>query len=233
MPDHLLYLAIDAGVLSLPFLFSFHPRIRFYQHWRAFLFGCTLTLVPFIIWDIAFTQSGVWGFNPRYLTGVNLIGLPLEEWLFFICIPYACVFTFYCFGLVKWKVNLKPWYVVFAIMSLVFIVMAILNTERAYTFLTFLLTGVTLGYLSLVSKPKWLPRAVLTYVCILPFFFISNGLLTGSWIEEEVVWYNNTENLGIRLNTIPIEDSAYGFLLVLLNMMLFERARNYSSKVKD
>lgn len=225
MPDHLLYLVIDMGVLLFPLLFSFHPRIRFYQHWRPFVIGCLITLVPFIIWDIAFTHAGVWGFNPRYLTGINLIHLPIEEWLFFICIPYACVFTFYCFGLIKWKFNLKRWYIVFALMSIAFIGIAIFNRERAYPFLTFLLTGITLGYLSLVHKPTWLPRAVLTYLCVLPFFFISNGLLTGSWIEEEAVWYNNAENLGIRLNTIPIEDSAYGFLLVLLNMMLFERCK--------
>lgn len=223
MPERFLYLAIDAGVLLLPLLFSFHPRIRFHRHWLAFANACVMTMIPFIVWDIAFTGAGYWGFNPRYLTGINMIGLPMEEWLFFICIPFACVFTFYCFGMINWKANNKFWNIVFLILSVVLLVNAFANLDRAYTFLTFLLTGLVLGFLSVVEKPVWLPRAIFTYILIFPFFFLSNGLLTGSWIPEEVVWYNDAENLGIRFGTIPIEDSVYGFLLVLLNITLFER----------
>jgi lycopene cyclase domain-containing protein len=211
--------------MLIPFLFSFHPRIRFDRRLRAFANACVPVMIPFIIWDIAFTRSEVWGFNPRYLTGMNLIGLPVEEWLFFICIPYACVFTFYAFGLIKWKVNTWIWYYLFGVISGILLILAILHHARAYTFLTFLLAGITVGYLALVSRPKWLPRAVLTYVMILPFFLISNGLLTGSWIPDEVVWYNDAENLGVRIGTIPVEDAVYGFLLVLLNIILFEGQR--------
>lgn len=223
MPERLLYLAIDIGVILIPFLFSFHPRIRFDRHWGAFIKAALVVLIPFIIWDIAFTETGVWGFNPRYLTGVYLLPLPIEEWLFFICIPYACVFTYYCFGLLRRPPAHAIWYTAFAVASMGLLVCAMLFRDRAYTFLTFLLTGCVGGYLALVERPSWLPRAVVSYAVILPFFFISNGLLTGSWIEEQVVWYNNDENLSIRLGTIPVEDSAYGFLLVLLNVMLFER----------
>jgi lycopene cyclase domain-containing protein len=51
-------------------------------------------------------------------------------------------------------------------------------------------------------------------------FFIVNGVLTGSFILNEVVWYDNTENLGIRMFTIPIEDSIYAFSLILANLSL-------------
>ncbi len=53
-------------------------------------------------------------------------------------------------------------------------------------------------------------------------FFIVNGVLTGSGIENEVVWYNDAENIGIRLFTIPLEDSAYAFSMLLFNLVLFK-----------
>jgi lycopene cyclase domain-containing protein len=51
-------------------------------------------------------------------------------------------------------------------------------------------------------------------------FFIVNGILTGSFIEDQVVWYNNDENLGIRIGTVPIEDSVYAFTMILTVLVL-------------
>jgi lycopene cyclase domain-containing protein len=53
-------------------------------------------------------------------------------------------------------------------------------------------------------------------------FFIVNGILTGSFIEVPIVSYNNSENLGIRLFTIPIEDIGYAFSMLFGNLMIFE-----------
>jgi lycopene cyclase domain-containing protein len=58
---------------------------------------------------------------------------------------------------------------------------------------------------------------------ILVPFFIVNGILTGSFIAEPVVWYNNLENLGIRLFTIPIEDIGYAFNMLFLVVFLNEK----------
>jgi lycopene cyclase domain-containing protein len=53
-------------------------------------------------------------------------------------------------------------------------------------------------------------------------FFIVNGILTGSFIEVPIVSYDNLENLGIRLFTIPIEDIGYAFSMLFGNLMIFE-----------
>lgn len=47
-------------------------------------------------------------------------------------------------------------------------------------------------------------------------------MLTGSLIDAPIVWYNDAENLGIRIFTIPVEDVFYGMGLVLLNILLTE-----------
>ncbi len=49
-----------------------------------------------------------------------------------------------------------------------------------------------------------------------------NGLLT----YLPVVEYNQAEIIGIKIYTIPFEDVFYGMLLVLLNILLFEKFRS-------
>ena len=61
-----------------------------------------------------------------------------------------------------------------------------------------------------------------SFILILIPFFIVNGILTGSFIETPIVSYNNLENLGIRLFTIPVEDIGYAFSMLFGNLMIFE-----------
>ena len=59
----------------------------------------------------------------------------------------------------------------------------------------------------------------------IPFYMV-NGLLTGSLIENQVVWYNNNENLSLRLGTIPVEDVFYALLMLLLVMIGYQVSLN-------
>lgn len=58
-------------------------------------------------------------------------------------------------------------------------------------------------------------------VLLIPIFIV-NGILTGTGLESPVVWYDNNENLGLRLTTNPFEDVIYGFELLLLNVLFFD-----------
>src|SRR5690349_12042868 len=97
MSTHLYYLFVNLGCIIVPFLFSFHPKLMFYKQWKLFVLGIAAMMAIFIPWDIYFTSTKVWGFNPEYILGCYIGSIPVEEWLFFICIPYACLFTYHCF----------------------------------------------------------------------------------------------------------------------------------------
>lgn len=214
------YLLIDIFTISIPFLFSFHPRLNFTKKWSAFFPSMIIVGLVFLSWDVYFTEMEIWGFNPEYLTGLYILNLPIEEVLFFVCIPYACVFTYHCFeklSIQPLNLNAGKWISTFLILIMTFLLL--LNFGKLYTTSTFALLIVTILYLQWAIKVN-LTSFYFTYSVLLIPFAITNGLLTGSFIENQVVWYNNQENLGFRLGTIPFEDIFYGMLLILWNVRL-------------
>lgn len=222
-----LYLLVDFCTLLVPFAFSFHPRINFHKTWKAFFPANIIASLIFLIWDSIFVNKGVWGFNEKYILGIDVFNIPIEEILFFFCIPYACVFTYHCLSLfvkIEWKVNTEN-IVSIAIVFLLFIT-GIIFYNRVYTSVTFISTAVLLLFLKFMFKVTWLQKLLSIYPILLLPFFIVNGILTGSGLQEPVVLYNDVENLGIRLITIPVEDIFYGFELILLNIFLFEYLKN-------
>lgn len=218
-----LYLSLNLLSMALPFAFSFHPRLRFYQNWFAFWPAVLLTASVFLVWDVFFTRMGVWGFNPKYLLGLSWLGLPLEEWLFFICIPYASVFTYACFKTLRVRDYFAPyvraWTTLLATASLIF---GLANLERAYTASVCLATSLLLFAHLFYFRANYLGRFYFAYLVLLFPFLLVNGILTGSFLPEPVVWYNNAENLARRCFTVPLEDFAYAFVLILLNITLYE-----------
>lgn len=229
-----LYLLLNIIAISIPLLLSFDKKVHFYTHWKYFLPAMIITLVIFIIWDVIFTGQGIWGFNERYLTGLSLFNLPLEEFLFFISVPYASVFTLYVleayFPSFRLNSTQVRWVTIFLLLFL--LVLAVIYIDRAYTSVNFIFTIVIL-LLVFLTRPILLSRFYLSYLVILIPFGIINGILTGSFIEEQVVWYNDQENLGFRLGTIPFEDVFYGMSLILMNHYLTETFRNLAAGKKQ
>jgi lycopene cyclase domain-containing protein len=218
-----LYLILNIGSIALPLLFSFHPRIKFHKLWKPFFIGTLIMMVIFITWDVFFTINGIWGFDERYLLGIHLLHLPIEEWLFFICIPYACVFTHYTitksfpnFELSK-RITKIVYYLVLGF--LIFSIMV--NLDKWYTLVNFLYLIILLIIVHTTAS-HLLSKFFLTFLIILIPFFLVNGILTGSFIESPIVWYNNEENMGIRMGTIPIEDAFYAFGMLLTVLFSIE-----------
>lgn len=206
-----------------PFALSFDAKVAFYKKWKPLFVGIIANAILFILWDGWFAREAVWGFNPNYVWPIRLNNLPIEEWFFFIIIPYCSVFIYACLKAYiktepfeKWKHHITLFFL------LATFTLALFNTQKAYTFYNCLIASVLLLIHYLFLKKSWMGYFWLAYSIHLIPFFIVNGILTGMATAEPIVWYNNNENLGLRLFTIPVEDAVYALTCLLLPITIME-----------
>lgn len=213
--------------ILVPIVLSFDKKLQFYKHWRYLFPSIFVVAIFYIGFDVLFTKMGVWGFNSLYHLNKIIFGLPIEEWLFFLVIPYASIFLHESLVLYfpnfKLKNGLSRTFS--AIIIICLLIVLLFNLDKAYTVYIFSSVIIALA-LSFFDKSKIINSYYLTFLVILIPFIIVNAILTGSFIDQEVVWYNNNENLGIRFLTIPIEDFGYAFSLILFNLLLIAKLKS-------
>lgn len=213
-----------------PLMLSFDQKVAFYKNWLYLFPSILIVGMGFILWDEAFTQLGVWGFTPKYLFGIYLGHLPLEEVLFFLVIPYNFIFIFRVLQayfpnrkslvtkrILAWTIGTS------SLMMILFngggqFFFSTLNNAHYYTLsasaFAFILTLFTF-------KKTWFGDFALSYlICLIPFFIV-NGILTGSITDEPIVWYSEQHIIGWRMGTIPFEDLFYNYDLLLPLTLLF------------
>jgi lycopene cyclase domain-containing protein len=218
MDTHFTYLILNLACIFFPFILSFDKKIAYYKLWKPLFIGILISAAFFIIWDILFTKLGVWSFNPTYIMGIYIFNLPIEEILFFITVPYACIFIYEVVnGYTKRDVIGcgKPYSVVISVICLVLI---ILFHDKTYTLVNASICLIMLLYAAFIYKSQNLGRFFLAYFISLIPFLICNGLLTAL----PVVIYNNNENMNLRLFTIPLEDTLYGLSLMLIPILIMD-----------
>jgi lycopene cyclase domain-containing protein len=219
----LTYLFIDFMSVAIPFSFSFHREIKFNKEFNAFFAANFISALSFIIWDVIFTAKGVWGFNGKFIIGINVYNLPLEEILFFICIPFACVFTYRYVNSIfgkSWNENIEKRITILFIT--IFFIAGVWFWKRTYTATTFISFSLLLFLIRFIFRQAWIGNLYRAWLLLLLPFFIVNGILTGTGLSSPVVWYNEEEIIGIRILTIPVEDIIYGFELVMLTVFFYE-----------
>ncbi|HSF53514.1 MAG TPA: lycopene cyclase domain-containing protein [Algoriphagus sp.] len=228
-----LYLGVMLFAISYPLAQSFEHRIRFASQWYALFPALFISAALFIVWDYWFTQIGVWEFNSRYVLGIFYFDLPIEEWMFFFIVPFACVFIYevliYFFPKDIFQPYGKPFVYVMVPLLIGF---GLLHLDKWYTSVNFLVGAAVLLAHFLIFNDQYLGRFLFAYLVHLIPLMLCNGILTGGLTEEPVVIYNNDENLGIRIWTVPIEDSIYSMTLFLLNISIFEKIRSQKTIAK-
>lgn len=223
MNTHYTYFVILAASLAGPLALSFDKKVQFYRKFRYVFPALIVPALLYITWDIFFTFKNVWSFNEKYISGVKLVNLPIEEVLFFLIVPFCCLFIYECvkcyFPDLK---NKKVGDAVFKLLALIIIITGILFYNKLYTSWAFVLCALYMGTIVFVKrffKNFNAAQFLVSYAIILFPFLIVNGFLTAM----PVVLYNDMENMGTRIYTIPFEDMFYGMLLILLNVTIYEK----------
>ncbi|MCZ4242678.1 lycopene cyclase domain-containing protein [Pedobacter punctiformis] len=214
------YLLINLAVLFFPLVLSFDKKVHFFSKWKFVLPAILLTGAVFLAWDLLFVKLDIWSFNPKYITGINLLGLPIEEILFFLTVPYACIFIYECLnayfpanGLEKYSLAISNLVLGLCVAILFF------GYSKWYTLINFGFLFIVLAYVEYVNKKiRFMYRFYRAYLVSLIPFYIVNGFLT----SIPVVLYNSKEILGMRVGTIPFEDHFYLMALLLMNVYLYQ-----------
>lgn len=221
------YLTINLISVALPLAFSFHPKIKFYREWKYLFPAIAIMGAFFLTWDHYFTKWGVWSFNPDYVMGIYIAGMPIEEWMFFLFIPYSCLFIYHCLNLFfkhRWWDKAAPFISWAVVITCAGLMAAGLN--RFYTFATAFFLAVFILMMMIYRHSYWMGRFYRAYLVSKIPFLIVNGALTAL----PVVVYNDNENLGVRINTIPAEDAFYSMLMLMMVTAVYERLKKRSSE---
>ena len=214
-----LYVRIDLLVLALPLALSFDRKVAFWKRWPQVFAAIAAVVLVFGAWDAWMAARGIWSFNPAYAGEFRFLHLPPGEWLFFVCVPYACLFVLVCVRAYLSDRVLRIPRRAFAVPAALFFALAFLYRERGYTATVFLATGLALAALegaasgTLRSRNFWIALG-LTY---LPFL-VANGFLTGI----PIVRYDDAENLALRVGPIPLEDFFFSFSMLGLSILVYD-----------
>jgi lycopene cyclase domain-containing protein len=215
-----LYLWINIGTIAFPFLFSFEKKVAFYKKWIFLFPSLIITGLFFLGWDQWFTEMNIWGFNSKYILGYYIFDIPVEEILFFFTVPYACVFIYEALrAYIRQNETFEELYRWFSLLFFgISCTLLYWYNDRLYTAITCLVVSMILGTHLMVIRRRYMSWFYFAYaVSIIPMLIV-NGILTA----KPVVFYNDKENIGLRLMTIPVEDFLYNLAMLSICIGLYE-----------
>ncbi|MFZ4798323.1 MAG: lycopene cyclase domain-containing protein [Bacteroidia bacterium] len=212
-----------------PFALSFDKKVAFYKWFKPLFIGISINAILFILWDGWFTRSNIWWFNNDYVWPFRINDLPIEEWLFFVVVPYASVFIYACIKAYFSDKFFKPIVTAINYTFIVLLLLAcILFYTKTYTLVNCALALALLLWHQLYLKKSYMAYFWMAYVVHLIPFLLVNGVLTGLVTPEPVVGYNSNEIIGLRIFTIPIEDTIYALtcLIIPITVLEYFKAKN-------
>lgn len=219
------YLLLDILIILFPLLLSFKWKFKYYRYYIALFPSIAIVGAVYIIWDAIVTARGDWWFNYKYLSGISIIGLPIEEILFFIVVPYSCIFIYENLQYFIPDKKIRFNRIFYLLLILVLFLAGLFFYHQDYTILAlmscafFFLVAVWRSPHILQSRNYWLYIGI----SMIPFI-IFNYLLTSTPIvlyNPIAIWGGDGLWNG-RFLTIPLEDFFYNFSMLSFYLLIYQ-----------
>ncbi|HRI00641.1 MAG TPA: lycopene cyclase domain-containing protein [Saprospiraceae bacterium] len=213
---------IFAGILDV-FAYQYH----FIKDW---LLSVITAAFCFIIWDYAFTEVGIWGFNPKYVSGFSIGGFPIEEIIWFLVVPYASLYIFHLVD--RFGSNLREKRSSNLLIVVVIVVLTLFYfkfDDKLYSCFTSGV-GIALCCLAMIRKTSKHEVLIVSFPIIIIPMILVDGLLTGMFTSQPLVAYNPQEFSQIRLISIPVEDFIFGWDYLLSIILIKDIVSNSKSE---
>lgn len=88
------YLAVLALCVVVTLPLELFLKVGVYRQVKRLLLTLGCTGAVFVAWDLAGARLAHWDFVPERITGIAPLGLPLEEYLFFVVVPLCAILAF-------------------------------------------------------------------------------------------------------------------------------------------
>ncbi len=220
------YLILDFLIILFPLLFSFKWKFKYYKFFKPLAASILIVGGSYILWDILVTARKDWWFNEEYLSGIKIVNLPIEEIMFFIVVPFACIFIYenLVYFVKDKEIKFNKWF--YFGLFIVFLIVGLIFYNQDYTILA--MFSVALFFLiAAFLYPKILKSRHFWVYLVLSFipFIIFNYMLTSIPIVEynpEAIWGGTVEQVWhYRFITIPFEDFFYNFSMLSFYLMAY------------
>ena len=222
------YLIFNIIVFAGPLLFGAMRPFYFINRWKYTIVPILIPAIFFLIWDSIVADSH-WHFNDKYVLGITFFNLPIEEILFFISVPFACLFTWEMIirrSEVKelmWINKIRRYLYLLIPIGIWFFISGKHYTGLATSFLGLAVLLDQLLNTNIISQKRF----YLYLLLVLLFTLIFNGYLT--W--RPIVTYGAQYQLDFRIFTIPIEDFVYGTALIFMNTSIYQKIINKKERL--
>jgi lycopene cyclase domain-containing protein len=219
-----LYVSIDALCLLVPAGLSLHRKINFSKVIGDAFLAIAIAALIFILWDAVLIYAGIRNINSAYTLGIDLLGVSLEDVLFFFCVPCAGLAAYFALNQLIEEDYLFPHQeLITSVLIIVLLIFGLYNVDKAYTGPAFLITGLLLTASLLKLRMRFMGRFYFAFgIAFIPIVAIV-GALTGTFLPEAIVSYDTHQLLGFRLGSIPLEDLVEVLLLLLLTTTIYEK----------
>jgi lycopene cyclase domain-containing protein len=225
------YYIFNIAVFLPVLMLSVFGKVKIHNKKANFARAYAFVSIPFVLWDIWAAMEGHWYFSNTYITQFRVAGLPVEEILFFLTVPFAMTYVWYVMGYyVSQTPKMYVRYIKRALMvaGLLCIFLSAYNWSLAYTRWAFLAAGITC-FMLVRARSLHTKQFVIFQGVLLLLFIFFNSYLTAL----PVILYGQQSYLNFRVGTIPLEDFFFNFALINLFLVAFLQKTGNSTTLKS